>query len=300
MVANFEPGFHALGELPIEDGAGIGFGISWLLTISLVAGGAGGIFGARGGKDQGSRGRSPSPQIAAGPSPAWSTSRHIPPWLRRLVLLAPWISLLVYCSKAALMDFQRHISGYYALLLPLLLIGARQAVVVRRRWWRVLAAGVLLLAVPVVVLTPGRPLWPAQTVLSKLAALKPDQPLLKRALTVYSVYDVRSDPLAEVRALLPPGLQVVGFMGTPDDIDISLWRPFGTRRVKHLLVDDSAEQIRQYQIEYAVVGEASLQEKNTSLAEWQQRTGAELISKVVATTSVSQGPRQWYLVRFLR
>jgi hypothetical protein len=182
----------------------------------------------------------------------------------------------------------------------LLLIGARQAVLVRRRWWRVLAAGVLLLAVPVVVLTPGRPLWPAQTLLSKLVVLKPDQPLLKRALTVYSVYDMRSDPLAEVRALLPPGLQVVGFMGTPDDIDISLWRPFGARKVKHILVSDSVQQIRQRQIEYAVVGEGSLQEKNTSLADWQHQTGAELLGKVVATTSVSQGPRQWYVVRFPR
>ncbi len=300
MVANFEPGFHNLGELPIEDGAGVGFGISWLLTISLVAGWAGGIFGTRERRNQGSQGRSPPARIAAGSSADLTGSRQIPPWLRRLVLLAPWVSLLVYCSKAALMDFPRHISGYYALLLPLLLLGAWQAVIVRRRWWRVLAGGVLLLAVPVVVLTPGRPLWPAQTVLSKLVALKPDQPLLKRALTVYSVYDVRSDPLADVRALLPPGLQVVGFMGTPDDIDISLWRPFGTRKVKHILVGDSPEQIRERQIQYAVVGEVSLQEKNTSLTDWQKRTGAELVGGVIATASVSQGPRHWYLVRFPR
>ena len=58
--------------------------------------------------------------------------------------------------------------------------------------------------------------------------MKPDQRLLQRALTVYSVYGVRWDPLANVRELLPQGLKVVGFMGTADDIDISLWRPLGT------------------------------------------------------------------------
>ena len=77
-----------------------------------------------------------------------------------------------------------------------------------------------MLALPVLVLTPGRPLWPAQTILKKLLALKPGQRSLTRALAVYSVYDVRSDPLANVRALLPEGLSRVGFMGTGDDIDI--------------------------------------------------------------------------------
>ena len=87
-------------------------------------------------------------------------------------------------------------------------------------------------------------------------------------------------------------------MGTPDDIDISLWRPFGTRRVEHILLSDSPEQIRQRQIQYAVVGEVNLSEHNTTLAEWQQRTGAELVATAIATTTVFQGPRHWYLVRF--
>ena len=200
--------------------------------------------------------------------------------------------------KSGIIDAPRLISAYYPLLLPLLLIGAGQAVIIRRRWWKAMVWGVVLLAVPVLVLTPGRPLWPAQTILSKLVAWKPDQRLLKRALTVYSVYDVRSDPLANVRALLPAGLKVVGFMGTPDDIDISLWRPFGSRSVKHILLSDSVEQIRQRHIQYAVVGEVNLMENKTTLAEWQQRTGAELVATAIGTMTVFQGPRHWYLVRF--
>jgi hypothetical protein len=36
--------------------------------------------------------------------------------------------------------------------------------------------------------------------------------------------------------MLPPGLKIVGFVGTADDIDISLWRPYFTRRVEHILL----------------------------------------------------------------
>jgi hypothetical protein len=276
MVANFEPGFHTVGELPTEDWAGLGFGISLLLMISVVA----------------------AWWVRPASRAQWSGNRCIPCWLRRLALVAPWISLLAYFVKAAMMDLPRHLSAYYPLLLPLLLVGAGQVVIVRLRWWRALACGVVLLAVPVVVLAPGRPLWPAQTILSRLLAWKPNQRLLQRALTVYSVYNVRSDPLADVRALLPPGLKLVGFMGTPDDIDISLWRPFGSRRVKHLLLGESPEQIRQRHIQYAVVGEVNLLENSTTLADWQKRTGAELEATAIATTTVFQGPRHWYVVRF--
>ena len=276
MVANFETGFYTLGELPVEDSAGLGFGVSWLLLISVVA-----AWWVR-----------PVPMAQA------AGNRFIPRSLRQALLVAPWFSLLAYFMKAALMDLPRHISGYYALLAPALLVGAGQAVIVRRRWWQALALGVMVLAAAVVMLTPGRPLWPAQTILSKLLAWKPGQPQLKRALTVYSVYGVRSDPLANVRAMLPKGLSRVGFMGGADDIDISLWRPFGTRRVEHILPSDSLEQMRQRHIQYAVVSEAPLLDEHSTLAAWQERTRAEVVGTVTATMTVVQGPRPWYIVRF--
>jgi hypothetical protein len=276
MAANFETGFYTLGELPVEDSAGLGFGVSWLLLISVVA-----AWWVR-----------PVPMAQV------EGTHSIPRSLRWALLVAPWFSLLAYSMKAALMDLPRHISGYYALLAPALLVGAGQVVIVRRRWWQALALGVMLLASAVVMLTPGRPLWPAQTILSKLLAWKPGQPQLKRALTVYSVYGVRSDPLANIRALLPPSLPVVGFMGSADDIDISLWRPLGSKRVKHILLSDSPEQIRQRGIRYAVVGELNLLENKTTLADWQKRTGAELVATAIATVSVTQGPHSWYVVRF--
>ena len=267
MVANFEGGFHKIGEMPIEDATGIGFGLSLLILVSVLA-------GLR-------RGRTMQP---AG--------------LLRCMLFSPWVSLLAYCVKSGMNDAARLISPYYALLLPSLLIGARQAGIIRRRWWRGMVWGVLVLAFIVVVTIPGRPLWPARTILSRLLALKPGQRLVARALNVYTVYGQRSDPLANVRALLPPGLTTVGFMGDSDDIDISLWRPFFARRVEHILLTDTAAQIRQRHIQYAVVNGGNLAANGATLADWLQRVRAEPVAAATATVTVTLGPQTWYIVRF--
>ena len=36
----------------------------------------------------------------------------------------------------------------------------------------------------------------------------------------------------------------------------------------------------------------------TTLAQWQKRTGAELVATATATVLVSGGPHAWYVVRF--
>jgi hypothetical protein len=147
------------------------------------------------------------------------------------------------------------------------------------------------------ILSPDRPLWPAKTILSKLNEQHPGQHLIARALKVYTVYSERSDPLAGVRDLLPPEIQTVGFIGTEDDTDISLWRPFGGRRVEHFLLADPPEQIRQ-QVQYVVVGGENLKEHNTTINVWLQQSGAELVGTTNATLKISEGLQPWYVVRF--
>jgi hypothetical protein len=130
-----------------------------------------------------------------------------------------------------------------------------------------------------------------------LAQPHPENRLLSRAQQVYEVYANRADPLASVRALLPPGLEVVGFMGRGDDPDISFWGPFFKRHVKHLLVNDSAEDIRRWGVEYAVVGDINFGLQGTTFEAWRQRVGAELVATTNATVRVSEGPQRWYVVR---
>jgi hypothetical protein len=273
MNANFEGGYEVLGEMPTEDWAGLGFGVSVLAVISLLAGW-------------------PSPRNT---QHATRNTFHVS---RFILLLSPWLSLLAYCMKTGMVTPARLITPYYPLLLPLLLVGSAQARIVRRRWWKLSAGIVVLLALAALIVTPPRPLWPALTVLSKTAVSHPDQPQLQRALKVYEVYRHRSDPLAGVRVHFPEDLKTIGFMGTDDDLDISMWKPYGSRHVEPFFFEDSSEKVRSLGIQYAVVSGLNLQDKRATIEEWLQKAGAELIFTTNATMTVSQGPEPWYLVRF--
>ena len=222
---------------------------------------------------------------------------RLPSKLRRWVLLAPWAALLGYCVESGMSTGARLISPYYPLLLPLLLTGARQAEIVRSRWFRGMVCGVVVLSFPVLILAPARPLWPARAILSKLAAVKPENRLLARAEKVYAVYAERSDPMANVRALLPPDLARVGFMARGDDTDISLWRPFGRRLVEHVLLSDSVSQLKERQIQWVVAGEYNFSLHNTTFEAWQRQTGAQLVARASATVRATEPPQTWYVVK---
>ena len=275
MVANFEQGFQMLPELPTEDWAGLGFGLSWLLLVSVTA----------------------SFLIGRFPKKDFKTTPAIPIKLQRWVLIAPWFALLAYGMKSGMVTPQRLIAPYYPLLLPLLLAGGRQSQIIRCRWWRRLAGVGLVLALVVLVLSPDRPLWPAKTILTEALARRPGQRLITRALKVYTVYSERSDALAGVRGLLPPDVKVVGFIGTEDDCDISLWRPLGERRVEHFFLTDPPELIRQH-VPYVVLGGFNLSTHGTTLDAWLQSSGAELVAATNATLKISEGQQPWYVVKF--
>ena len=200
--------------------------------------------------------------------------------------------------KTGMVTPARLIAPYYPLLMPALLIGAGQSKVVRRLWWRVSAGVVLLLALAALIVAPPRPLWPWRQVLGRALAAHPNQHQLLRAQKVYEVYAHRSDPLAGMRQWFPEGLKVIGFMGTDDDLDISLWKPYGSRRVERFLFDDPPEKIRELGIQYGVVSGLELDVNKSTIQDWLQRSGAELLNTTNATMTVSQGSEPWYFVRF--
>ena len=275
-IASFQDGFFHIWELPTEDWSGVGFGISGLALISALAA----LFLGRNFK------------------PDMPSELPVPRLLRHLLLVTPWVGLLAYCAKSGLATPSRLVASYYPLLLPLLLAGAGQSQIVRRVWWRGLAGVVMFLAFVVLIVSPDRPLWPAKQVLARLAGEHPDRHLYARALEVYTVYSHRNDPLAQVRALLPPEVTTVGFIGAPDDSDISFWRPFDGRRVEHFLLGDPAEKFRAAKIEYVVVGGLNLQLSGMTLDEWLQKTGARLVATATAKLKVSEGPQPWFIVQF--
>jgi hypothetical protein len=105
---NFEQGWHQLWELPTEDWAGLGFGVSMLLLLSSIAAVCSGAKAT--GEKSGSR------------------------RLRWFVIICSWLALLAYSAKSGMVTGARLISPYYPMLLPLALILPGQKCVVRLGW----------------------------------------------------------------------------------------------------------------------------------------------------------------------
>lgn len=280
LVENFESGFHVLWELPTEDWVGLGFGVT---VLALLA-----VFSSLGLRRKG-------PDLVRGGWDSYSPAK-LPQWLRLAVLLTPWVALLFYCTRSGMVTGARLISPYYPLLLAGPIALTPQRLVIRNALWKKALALALLLAIPVVVLTPSRPLWPARTILSQFERSFPGNRTVERAARAYAVYGQRSDPLSEVRARLPADLRVVGFLADGDDMDYSLWRPLLGRKVLHVLLSDSGDQIRSRGIKQVVVGGAFLKAQQTTIEDWVQKVGGRVDTQVEAILKVHEGLQPWYVV----
>jgi hypothetical protein len=72
-------------------------------------------------------------------------------------------------------------------------------------------------------------------------------------------------------------------------MDISLWRPYATRKVKPFTPDDPVDMIRKRRVNYVVVGGLHRAIENKTLKSWSQETGGELVGTVSAVVKVSEG-----------
>ncbi len=254
--------FH-IEQMQIEEHAGLGFGVSILLLASVVAA----FFTRR----------------------KFSSNGSI--WLA-CVRWSPLISLLALLAQSNLYPVARLLTPYYALLLPPLLAIAGHESVVRKCWWKISAFVVFLMAAGLLIISPPRPLFPIQTILAKM------QNPPARVQTVYSVYRERNDAFAPVRAALPPDLKVLGFV-TFDDPETSLWRPFGSRRIEHVIREDTAAQLKARGVEYILVKPEAFGGKflDGTPDEWCARMNATIVQKIPLNLRAAVGPTDWYLIK---
>lgn len=206
---------YAVRELPGEEHAGLGFGVTWLLLLTL-------LHGLR------------RPDSWSGP---WFRDRA-----RMALLLLPLVALAPYLARSGITTAGRILAPYYPWLLPSLLILGSASTAVRTRWFRVGSTAVLVLVLVLVVLLPTRPLWPARTLLGLLGTASKSR-AIERASTVYEVYARRADVLAPLRQWIPSDAPLIGFV-TVNDAETSLWKPYGHQRVRHLLVSDRMDDLR--------------------------------------------------------
>jgi hypothetical protein len=270
MADTFEPSGAklAVSELQNEEFSGLGMGVSLLLALSIVAGlirsGTNGVRKKSGGA---------------------------------LLRWLPWVSASGYAIKATIGTAARIFTPYYLLLIPAVISGSAQSSVVRRRWWNLAAGCVFLIAALLVIVTPSRPLWPAQTMLGPLAEKHPGNKTIQRLFTVYSVYGKRADALAECRDTFQADEKTIGVI-TFDDPETSLWRPFGSRRLIHVLPSDSREALQQKGIRWVAVNtEQTSHYADYPFEKWAADMGAVVEHSFSIRYRAGRQSIDWRLVR---
>jgi hypothetical protein len=182
------------------------------------------------------------------------------------------------------------------LIAPILRL-PRASELLTQKWWHALVLLCFAMAAALLVLTPPRPLWPANTVLGMMGAENSDSALVKRVHTVYSVYGERSDGFVPAKQALPPGLDVLGLV-TFDDPETSLWKPFGSTRIQHVTRRDDAASLRSRGIEYVLVSEYTLKsQRKFTLDEWLARFDSEIVTSLELPLRAGRGPTPWHIVR---
>jgi hypothetical protein len=256
-----------LNELPQEEAAALGLGVTLLLLTAIGATVCGlGRAGSRRG-------------AMAALSP---------------VGLAAWVSAFFFMLKMGSEADARLMLPYYPLvIIPILLLPAQNHLL-HFRAWRILLVLAALSVLPAVVLSPARPLWPAQKISERLARQHPGNPSLQRLATVYSAYAGRNDALAPLRAGLPDGILKIGFFAGSNDTDYSLWRPFGSRQIEYLQTGAARPVLVPDDVEWIVIKRAAWTEAGgVPLETWAAQHHAKITLSAPIVTLVAWGEQDW-------
>jgi hypothetical protein len=191
----------------------------------------------------------------------------------------------------------RQLAPYYVFFFPSLLLMAGQAPLVQRRWWQRCGLAVMLSAVALLLVSRDRPLLPSETLARQLHARHPKSrflALVHEAYWIRSSSEILRQPFA---GYLPTDEGVVGYATFHGTCEPGLWAPFGTRRVKRVLQEDSPAEIRSRGIRYVVLDEDDGWFKAKPLAQWLADANAELVKEIAYLPAPRSAPNRLYLVR---
>lgn len=252
-------------EMPSEESAGAGLGLVAMAAISVA--GATLFRGARG-------------------------MRHSCGRKRWDVGFASLAALLVPICLVSSEGLPRLIAVFIPSTLILILLGNVNQRLVCHRAWRFAAVGAACFALPGVILSASRPLFPQQLLLRSATKSEKGSGVMGRARRVYSIYANRPDAFAPLRVFLPQGTSRIGVIAFGDEPETSFWRPFGSVSIRHILVaGDLAD-------EEAIIASEPITRSRfgMSVEEFALSHGFEISGSMELSLRVSGAPERWYVL----
>ena len=250
-----------LQDMPTEEGAGIGLGIT---LVALV-------WAAKRPKRRITR-------QSAGASIGLAFS------------LATLLAMLAFMAKSGVGGTPRLMVPFTPLvLLAVICWRSRHSPVHARHSLLSVIPAVFLL--PALFLNPNRPLLPA-AFLIHLPGLP--ESVRTRMTQVYQTYSIRGELLAPFREKIPAG-ELVGFAGGGDNSAYSLFKPFGTRHVTNLSPRtlDSVQWI-------LATRDGFERRLDMPLEQWEPASGFTKVYQETIISRVSTGPEDWLLYQKTR
>ena len=270
LSKSFEGGFQdlAIRELPQEESAGLGFGLTILSLLALFAG-----IGAR-------------PWKITPQSPALGIA-----WLATLV------SILIYSSKMAIGCPARIILPALMFLIAGFSALPNQCWLVRSRVWRWTAFFAIGSSLLVLILTPSRPLFPQGLMVTLAQRLSLPSSLTERIFNVYDTYGRRARVFSPLLTAVPHSTRVLGYTGGVA-LEAALWKPYGDRSIIFVPPSDL---LGNPQCPYPelLIASAYTIKKSTGLEplEWINKTGALIVAQKEIIFLVRIGPELFYLLK---
>jgi hypothetical protein len=263
-------------SMAYEGNSGLGFGVGAYMILVLLGAG-----------------------FVKPPQPRAAPSGRLP-MIWRLALLSAWPAYMVMLMKLGGGHASRIGAPFYPLLLVSLLRLRRVGWLERRRFTEWLAVAAALTVVPIIVLTPARPLLPSPVV-SWLAS----KPSLSFLAERYCHWTDLRDPLWRLRALIPPEATKLGYAGGFKETPYGLWKPIGSRQVVELGLPVGSKAGPPSDLQYAVVTEAGLQARyGADLETWCRATRAQVIFQLQVNEALTGHDLPdlsfWTLVKFNR
>lgn len=217
------------------------------------------------------------------------------PW-PKVVMASGVIAWIVLLSQLGSSHSPRNAAPYLPLLLPACAMIPAFNRFLQTRFAVPLAMVGMLSAIPVIILTPARPLLPLAS-LEKAKSVGPVSKILEK----YRMWEALRDDLAPMREHLPPDEAIIGYAGAFKDTSYGLWKPFGSRTIQEIEIPSVAPTGPRPLPGFVVATSRGIQQRcGLSIDEWMRREHKEIRYSFKRSLGLEAddggGTEEWYLL----